>query len=101
MSDKYILDADGNPVPEPDLMTWAQWMQTAVRSIARDEIDGVTVSTVFLGLDHSFFSGPPVLWETMIFGGPHNDYQRRYSTRDEALVGHCHAVWLANNPSPD
>ena len=27
----------------------------------------VEVSTIFLGMDHSFGSGDPVLWETMIF----------------------------------
>ena len=29
--------------------------------------------TVFLGLDHDFLDrGDPILWETMVFGGPHS-----------------------------
>lgn len=99
MTDKYILDDDGNPVPEPDLITWAKWFEKAGpgRQLAKDEINGARVSTVFLGLDHSFGHGPPMLWETMIFGGKHDEYQARYTTRDEALAGHHHAVKLASN----
>lgn len=47
------------------------------------------VSTVFLGVDHQFDPTlPPLLFETMIFGGP-NDHERwRYGTWDEAAAGH-------------
>jgi hypothetical protein len=99
MSERYILDDDGNPVPEPDLYRWGEWMQDARgdrRRVARDEIGDAVVSTVFLGLDHSFGSGPPLIYETMIFSGKHNDYQERYSTRDEALAGHYRAVSLVS-----
>jgi len=99
MIERYILNTHGEPVPEPDLRAWGAWMQNAAdRILARDEIGGVRVSTVFLGLDHSLGNGPPLLWETMIFGGSHNDYQERYETRDEALAGHRQAVWLVTNP---
>ena len=30
------------------------------------------------------FDGPPLLYETMIFGGPLEEEQERYSTRAEA-----------------
>ncbi len=96
-NEKYILDADGNVV-SADLMTWANWYESNYnkRSIGKDEpIPGVKVSTVFLGLNHNFGDGPPVLWETMIFGGEHDQYQERYSTRKEALEGHRRAVELA------
>jgi hypothetical protein len=33
------------------------------------------VSTVFLGTNHSFGFEPPLLFETMIFGGRFDDYQ--------------------------
>ena len=54
------------------------------------------VSTVFLGLDHRFWGeGQPILFETMIFGGPFNDnqtmycdYQERYCTWGQAETGH-------------
>src|SRR3990167_6729920 len=96
MSNKYILMA-GQPVPCPDLATWAIWLdRSADRLLQRDQIAGVVVSTGFLGLDHRYGGGgPPVLWETMIFGGPHDQYQERYTSREDALEGHQKAVALA------
>lgn len=101
MSDKYILNDDGQPEPCEDLLTWGRWMESReARVVARDEFDGgVRVSTVFLGLDHSFGAGEPVLWETMIFGGPHSDYQERYTSREAALEGHREAVALVKGDS--
>jgi hypothetical protein len=40
-------------------MEWAEWIETAERHVANDLIDGVRVSTVFLGLDHAFGSAVP------------------------------------------
>ena len=93
MTDKYIL-RDGNVVPEHDLLAWAKWMEDSrvERQIAKDSIGAALVSTVFLGLDHSFGGATPILWETMVFGGAHDQYQERYATRDEALAGHQKAV---------
>lgn len=49
----------------------------------------VEVSTVFLGLDHAFGrTARPVLFETMIFGGPEDGDQRRWCTEEEAQRGH-------------
>ena len=86
----YILNDAGNPVAEHDPLTWALWFQTAERRVAYDELpDDMRVSTVFLGLDHSFGSGPPLLFETMVFGGELDQEQERYSTREQALAGHA------------
>jgi hypothetical protein len=95
MSDKYVLDANGEAVPAT-FEQWANWMETAgdTRRLGNDLIGDVHVSTVFLGLDHSFSDGPPVLWETMIFGGEHDQYQERYTSREDALAGHERAKAL-------
>lgn len=86
----YILDGR---TPRPcDLMTWAQAFEKADRHIGNDTIGNVLVSTVFLGLDHSFGSGPPLLFETMIFGGEHDHYQDRCSSYDEAEAMHLKAL---------
>jgi hypothetical protein len=98
MSGKYILAEDGKtPVACDDLIAWAKWLEANYKTkhVALDEFDGVKVSTVFLGLDHSFGDGPPLLWETMIFGGPHNEYQDRYSSYDDAIAGHAKALAIA------
>jgi hypothetical protein len=88
MNGQYILDGK-TPKPEPDLLTWAKWFQTATRQVAENAINDVRVSTVFLGVDHNLFGdGPPVLFETMVFGGDLDQEQVRYSTWDEAERGH-------------
>lgn len=65
--DRYIL-VGHEAVPEPDLLKWAKWFETAERIIDVTYVTPkVRVSTVFLGLDHGFGDGPPVLFETMVF----------------------------------
>ena len=99
----YILDNNNKPVPKPVLEA-AEWMEKNLerKQIACDELkdlngDDVRVSTVFLGLDHSYFLKIPTLWETMIFGGEHDEYQARYTTYEHALEGHQEALNLVNN----
>ncbi len=97
MSDKYILD--GHKPVKADLLKWAKWFETSERRVAEAELgSNGYVSTVFLGLDHRFgTNGPPLLFETMIFGGPHDQYCDRYSTWEEAEAGHAKAVALAQS----
>lgn len=94
----FILDTDGRtPVPCPNVLEWANWFEDADRVVAQIDRDGVRVSTVFLGIDHRFDAdGPPLIFETMIFGGEHDEEQWRYSTWDEAMAGHeaaCLVAW--------
>lgn len=99
---KYILDENGEPIPCYDLTTWANAFEKDTRRILKQtEISkDIRVSTVFLGMDHSFSKGPPLLWETMIFGGKHDSWQNRYATKLEALIGHDAAVELAKTEKP-
>lgn len=92
INQKYILE--GKKLVPVDLMTWARWFDTANRYVAKDVIGKVTVSTVFWGMDYNFGSGKPLLFETMIFGGKHDEYQKRYSTWEEAEKGHKKALKL-------
>lgn len=46
------------------------------------------ISTVFLQVNHAFGDGPPILFETMVFGGPLDGLQDRYATVQEAWQGH-------------
>jgi hypothetical protein len=85
----YILDADNHAV-EVDFMTWAIWFEDGNRTVGYTQINSeILVSTVFLGLDHRFAgSGPPILFETMVFGGPLDGDGSRYSSYDDAEIGH-------------
>jgi hypothetical protein len=103
----YMLDEHGEPVPVDDIEIWGRWWQQANRIVAQDKDEaagaaGVMVSTVFLGLDHNFStSGPPVLWETLVFGGPLDGEMDRYTSRAAALAGHqamCRRVSEARRP---
>lgn len=94
MSDFY--DRQGKPL---ELMAWARLHEdNAYKIVKQDRIgeepDDVLVSTVWLGSDHRFGGGPPLIFETMIFGGEHGDYQERFSTEAEALDGHARALSL-------
>lgn len=85
---KYILDKNGNPKEETDLMAWGKWMETADMIVGKTTIGKVKISTVFLGLDHNFDGGKPLIYETMVFGGELDGEQMRYSTKQEAIKGH-------------
>jgi len=96
MSRWYILNNNNNPIATP-MVEAAEWLEEGSdrRTIKRDEIGDILVSTVFLGLDHAWIpGGKPVLWETMIFGGEHDQYQERYTSHEDALEGHKKALTL-------
>ena len=91
------FDPDGNPLT---LMEWAQMFERRKEGIAdwwcigKTEVGDNEVSTVWLGLNHNFYpDGPPLIFETMVFGpGRYDDYQRRYTTREQAKIGHEETV---------
>jgi len=83
----YVLKGR-EPVAVATPLEWAKAFEEDSRRVAADEIGEVRVSTVFLGLDHGWGDGPPVLFETMVFGGKLDQEQERYCTYDEAEAGH-------------
>ena len=100
MSGMYILDDLGRPMEVDDVLVWGAWFETATRIVEQTVVgDRLLVSTVFLGLNHNYGTGAPILWETMVF--KHNgwqgtdfdgDYQQRYSSREKAEQGHRRAI---------
>lgn len=91
---QYILEGH-TPVLCEDINVWAKWFGDAARHVEKTEIEGVKISTVFLGLDHAWGDeSGPILFETMIFGGAHDEEMWRYKTWDEAVKGHEYAVNL-------
>jgi hypothetical protein len=102
----YTLNEMGEPVAEPDLLTWARWFEASGdRRIVRQEMVGDSrVSTVFLGLDHSFGYGAgslPVLWETMVFGGAlDREGERCAGNREQAEAMHERMVEIVKRSTP-
>jgi hypothetical protein len=88
----YILTADRVAVPV-DQDTWARWLTSTDRHVASTELaPDSLVSTVFLGLDHSWGHGPRQIFETMVFGGPLDQQCVRYATWAQAEAGHDQMV---------
>ncbi len=93
----YILDGH-TPVAVDDLRPWAEWYETHrdEKRVAETTLpSGVWVSTVFLGIDHQWGDGPPLLFETMVFPS-HGDFSEldceRCSTWEEAEAQHAAMV---------
>lgn len=100
----YTLDAAGNPVRCDDFDAYADWHATADRTVCKSKDEGedgqeIEISTVFLGSDHSFVPGGlPVLWETLVFGGPLDGEMELYTSKEDAVAGHqamCERVGAA------
>ena len=92
MFDWYMLDENKNPVPVETPLGWGDNRKIDTqRRVAETKFpNGTWVSTVFLGLDHNFNGGTPILFETMVF--PKDDWGEldceRYCTYNEAVEGH-------------
>ena len=85
---RYILKGH-TPIECPDLLTWARQLDEITRIVNKTVLKHGTVSTVFLGLDHSLSDdGPPLLFETMVFRGPLDQTCERYATWEDAEQGH-------------
>jgi len=94
MNNKHYILGKNHELIETDLMTWAKNLETGDRIVKQENIGDVRVSTVFLGIDHNFGEGEPLLFETMIFGGEHDQYQDRCFTWEQAEEMHKKAVKL-------
>lgn len=93
----YKLDSDNNPIPCSSIIEYQEWVKKHGTTVAESSFldtggEKIQVSTVFLGLDHSYNSTIPILWETMVFGGLLNQEQQRYASFQEALKGHNEVV---------
>lgn len=93
----YVLA--GGEVLEVDFFVYLLWQDANPESyrVALDKVNDSEISTVFLFSDHDFRTpseerGPgykPLIFETMVFGGPLDDYCERYRSLDEAKAGHA------------
>ena len=95
MIDYFILNEDKTVTSVGNATEWAAFLESDSdgRRVDRTEVtDDIEVSTVFLGLNHQFGDGPPLLFETLVFGGKLDGEMCRYSTWDQAVSGHLRVV---------
>jgi hypothetical protein len=97
----HFYKLDGKVAIPVDTVEYHRWVLAdpdhGRRVVALNEFEyeggEIRVSTVFiLGINHGFDGGEPILFETMLFGGPMSDYQARYSTWEQAEAGHASAL---------
>jgi hypothetical protein len=94
MSDWYILHDDhsvSKAVTEAEKFLAYKILGCNEKIVAQEHVGNKWVSTVFLGLDHSYCStavSSPMIFETMVFEDDHCEGCFRYSTWDEAVDGH-------------
>lgn len=90
MGDYYIL-VGFEPIKVADIYEWSDWFSYGERTVAKTALsNGEYVSTVFVGIDMQYGTGPPILFETLVF--PACEIMWRYSTWDQAVTGHHAAV---------
>lgn len=103
MSYLYLIDEHHNITKidsscSESYSAWCFMMQNVhTRRVACDKVNGYYISTIFLGLDHSFKEDEPLLFETMVFkiGSTHEIFMKRYPTWKKAAKGHCEAImWV-------
>lgn len=97
MGSRHYILIGQTPVEEPNLLVWAEWIEHADRQVALTHLpSGIEISTIFLGLDHNYWGGPPLLFETMTFHASdnidHDSRQDRCSTWLEAEEMHKQMV---------
>lgn len=79
---------EGTKIVPCSLEEWSEFFGRPERILQVSNGNGITVSTVFLGLDHNFSKeGPPILFESMVFGEDEEDCER-YDTYQNAIIGH-------------
>lgn len=89
-----FYDREGKEIK---LLEWTRMIENPkYRVVKQTAVKKVRVSTIWLGLDHGFGKGPPLIFETIIFDKDSELDQReeKYSTLEEAIAGHLKAVAL-------
>jgi hypothetical protein len=96
------FDRDGNRVTEAAWQVLHAYDPFYFR-VALSHVGDVEISTVLLPFDHALFrkpEEPPMIFETMVFGGPYDQHSERYSTELAALTGHSKWVELVHATAP-
>jgi hypothetical protein len=95
----YILDENNAPIRERSLLKWADWFtENGHRlAVASSDIGEFSVSTVFLGLDHSISPLHPLLFETAVYHDGKLQNIWRCATWPEAQAQHARIVATIND----
>jgi hypothetical protein len=95
MEQPMFYDKDGTPIEKIEYFDM-KYAELGYKRVAETFLpDGKWVSTVWLGINHNFGVGPPIIFETMVFPSK-DDFSQldmdRYATLAEAEAGHIAMV---------
>lgn len=92
------FDPDGQPFDGDENAQTNRWMalkkditnpEVYLKAALAWEQNYAIVCTSYMGINHNYLGGPPLVWETMISAnGDWTEYQWRYCTRNAAKIAH-------------
>ena len=95
MDTSIYYDKQGMPITQKQ---WLNNFKKGNKKIGFDKIGKQEVSTVLVGLNMSTeIEAPPLIFETMIFGGEYDQAQWRYYTEEQAKFWHNRIVQALKN----
>ncbi len=102
----YIIGDDHQPqrVGRDEFLGWElarRKVEHDPKRVAFTKVGETDISTVFLSIDHQFGDGPPILFETLVFGGDLDGEMDRYSTWEAAERGHAVMVRRVTEGDPE
>ena len=76
-------------------LAWAHQFEWHGRIVAETRTGATHISTVFMGVELLFNNdGPPLLFETLVYGGAYDGQRALYATWEEAQNGHQTMVMI-------
>lgn len=96
----FYYNRAGKPISAEQWITERSRVSVVVRRTDLGPLG--LVSTVWLGLNHNWDDeGEPLIFETLVFGGPLSEYLERYATEEEAVAGHAFVVQALQFYTPE
>jgi hypothetical protein len=92
----YMLDEFNNPVKVERTVTgvdrWCDWLLSENRVVSQSVSGDVKITTTFTGMNMPPYPEPPLLWQTVIEGGPRDGQTLRHASLADAEYAHF-ALW--------
>lgn len=91
-ADLYYIETGTHQLLPVDVLRWADHLEHANREVATTIDAAFVLYTSFIGIDYSFGTGPPLVYETMLEMPGNQAFHWRHHTRPEAMLFHAAVV---------
>lgn len=92
----FYYDRQGKPMTRDEWIARFEY-DMPYKIVAQESGPNWSVSTVWVGINHQFGDGPPLIFETLAHWPGEGEYMARYATEDEAKAGHEAILALAKD----